>query len=138
VPHDVVADAFYQKGGGMDALIPIIGALQLIERRDPLPARVVAPLLIQGIVFDQFREACVTIACGLFASISTTPTVANRQQIASIAAVGSVTRSLSLLIKYRRGSSIEKQTPKGRRRAYPMLAINHEEKGFGLCVLSLS
>jgi CheY-like chemotaxis protein len=63
VPHDVVADAFYQKGGGMDGLIPIIGALQFIERRDPLPARVAEPLLIQGSGLDTSRDALVTITC---------------------------------------------------------------------------
>jgi CheY-like chemotaxis protein len=63
VPAGVVADAFYQKGSSMDALLLIIGALQFIERRDPLPASVAAPLLIQGNVLDTAREACVTIPC---------------------------------------------------------------------------
>jgi|HubBroStandDraft_1064217.scaffolds.fasta_scaffold93417_2 CheY-like chemotaxis protein len=63
VPDGVVADAFYQKGSSMDALMLIIGALQFIERRDPLPAGVAAPLLIQGNVLDTSREAYVTIDC---------------------------------------------------------------------------
>ncbi|MGB6831276.1 MAG: response regulator [Terracidiphilus sp.] len=63
VPSGVAADAFYQKGSSMGALLQIIENLQLMERRDPLPAPVVAPLLIQGNVFDASCEACVTIAC---------------------------------------------------------------------------
>jgi|SRR5580658_1659949 CheY-like chemotaxis protein len=63
VPSGVAADAFYQKGSSMGALLRIIENLQLMERRDSHPARVAGPLLIQGNVLDTSREACVTIGC---------------------------------------------------------------------------
>ena len=63
VPSGVAADAFYQKGSSMGALLRIIESLPLMERRDPLPARFAAPLLIQRNGSDTFGEACVTIAC---------------------------------------------------------------------------
>jgi CheY-like chemotaxis protein len=63
VPSGVAADAFYQKGSSMGALLRIIESLRLMERRDPLPARIAAPLLIQRNESDTFGEAHVTIVC---------------------------------------------------------------------------
>jgi DNA-directed RNA polymerase subunit RPC12/RpoP len=63
VPSGVAADAFYQKGSSMGALLRIIESLRLMERRDPLPFRIPAPFLIQRNESDTFREAHVTIAC---------------------------------------------------------------------------
>ena len=63
VPSGVAADAFYQKGSSMGTLLRIIESLRLMERRDPLPVRVAAPLLIQRNESGTFREAPVMIAC---------------------------------------------------------------------------
>jgi CheY-like chemotaxis protein len=63
VPSGVAADAFYQKGSSVGALLRIIESLPLMKRRDPLPARVAAPILIQRNGSDTFSEASVTIAC---------------------------------------------------------------------------
>jgi CheY-like chemotaxis protein len=63
VPSGVAADAFYQKGCSIGALLRIIESLQLMERRSPLPARNAAPLLIQRNSPDSSRETCLTIAC---------------------------------------------------------------------------
>jgi len=63
VPSGVAADAFYQKGSSMGALLRIIESSRLMERRDPLPVRSAAPLLIQRNEGDTFRQAHVTIAC---------------------------------------------------------------------------
>jgi CheY-like chemotaxis protein/DNA-directed RNA polymerase subunit RPC12/RpoP len=63
VPFGVAADAFYQKGSSMGTLLRIIESLRLMERRDPLPVRVAAPLLIQRSGNGTAREAHVTIAC---------------------------------------------------------------------------
>jgi CheY-like chemotaxis protein len=63
VPSGVAADAFYQKGSSMGALLRIIESLRLMERRDPLPVRIATPLLIQRDQRDTFREAHVMIAC---------------------------------------------------------------------------
>ena len=63
VPSGVAADAFYQKGSSMAALLRIIESLPPTERRDPLPVRVAAPLLIQRNGGETFREAYVKIAC---------------------------------------------------------------------------
>jgi len=63
VPSGVAADAFYQKGSSMGALLRIIESLRLIERRDSRPVRIAAPLLIQRNESGTFREAHVMIAC---------------------------------------------------------------------------
>jgi CheY-like chemotaxis protein len=63
VPSGVVADAFYQKGSSMGALLRVIESLRLMERRDPLPARMAVPLLIQRSESDTFGADYVTIAC---------------------------------------------------------------------------
>jgi len=63
VPSGVAADAFYQKGSSLGALLRVIESLRLMERRDPLPFRTPTPLLIQRNESDTFREAHVTIAC---------------------------------------------------------------------------
>jgi CheY-like chemotaxis protein len=63
VPSGVAADAFYQKGSSMGALLRIIESLRLMERRDPLAVRIATPLLIQRDQSETFREAHVMIAC---------------------------------------------------------------------------
>lgn len=63
VPSGVAADAFYQKGSSIGALLRIIEGLPLTERRNPLPARNAAPRPIQRNSFDTSNGACVTIAC---------------------------------------------------------------------------
>jgi CheY-like chemotaxis protein/DNA-directed RNA polymerase subunit RPC12/RpoP len=63
VPSGVAADAFYQKGSSMGALLRIVESLRLTERRAPLPVRIAAPLLIQRNESDTSTEAHVTIAC---------------------------------------------------------------------------
>jgi CheY-like chemotaxis protein len=63
VPSGVAADAFYQKGSSMGALLRIIESLPLMERRDPLSARLATPLLIQRNGSETVGEACVKIAC---------------------------------------------------------------------------
>jgi len=63
VPSGVAADAFYQKGSSMAALLHMIGALQFMERRGPLPSSFAAPLQIQWDERGTSGEACVTIAC---------------------------------------------------------------------------
>jgi len=63
VPAGVAADAFYQKGSNMGALLRIIESLRLMQRRDPLPARIAAPLVIQRNQSGTFRDARVAIAC---------------------------------------------------------------------------
>ncbi len=63
VPSSVAADAFYQKGSSLGALLRIIESLRLMERRDPLPVRIAAPLLIQRNESNTFGAADVTIAC---------------------------------------------------------------------------
>jgi CheY-like chemotaxis protein len=63
VPSGVVADAFYQKGSSMGALLRMIESLRLVERRDPLPVHIAAPLLIQRNEINTFRAAHVAISC---------------------------------------------------------------------------
>jgi CheY-like chemotaxis protein len=63
VPSGVAADAFYQKGSSMAGLLRIIESLSLVARRNPLPARVAAPLLIQRSGSGAFREAHVKVVC---------------------------------------------------------------------------
>jgi CheY-like chemotaxis protein len=63
VPSGVAADAFYQKGSGVDLLLRIIESLPLVERRDPLPVRVAAPVIIERNGSDALREACAMISC---------------------------------------------------------------------------
>ena len=63
VPSGVAADAFYQKGSSMCALLRIIEALPHMERRAPLPAGIATPLRIHANGHDTSGEACVTIAC---------------------------------------------------------------------------
>jgi CheY-like chemotaxis protein len=63
VPSGVAADAFYQKGSSMGALLRIIESLPLAERRDPLPFRVAAPLLIQRNGSETLRDVTVKIDC---------------------------------------------------------------------------
>jgi CheY-like chemotaxis protein len=63
VPSGVAADAFYQKGSSIGALLRIIEHLQLMERRDPVSPRVAAPLLIQRNSLNTLSEAFVMIPC---------------------------------------------------------------------------
>jgi CheY-like chemotaxis protein len=63
VPSGATADAFYQKGSSMVALLRIVESLRLMERRDPLPVRIAAPLLIQRNESNTFGVAHVTISC---------------------------------------------------------------------------
>jgi hypothetical protein len=59
----VAADAFYQKGSSMGALLRIIEALPLMEQRDPLSTSIAAPLHIHQTGRAASGEACITIAC---------------------------------------------------------------------------
>jgi CheY-like chemotaxis protein len=63
VPSGVAADAFYQKGSSMGALLQIIESLLFMERRAPLPACATTHLLIQRNGSGALGEACITIAC---------------------------------------------------------------------------
>lgn len=63
VPSGVAADAFYQKGSSMGALLQMIENLHLMERRDPLSAHNSAPPLTQENFLDPLREACVAAPC---------------------------------------------------------------------------
>jgi CheY-like chemotaxis protein len=62
-PSGIAADAFYQKGSGVRALLHVIEGL---ARPDRLPAQIAppkAPLLIQRNGHDALGEPCVTIEC---------------------------------------------------------------------------
>lgn len=63
VPSGVAADAFYQKGSSIGALLQIIGTLPQTERRAFQPSSTVAPIWIQRNGHDAAGEAYVTIAC---------------------------------------------------------------------------
>jgi hypothetical protein len=63
VPAGASADAFYQKGSGMDALLHVFGALPQIKRCTPLPSSSEAPLWIHRKGHGSEAEACVTISC---------------------------------------------------------------------------
>jgi CheY-like chemotaxis protein len=63
VPSGVAADAFYQKGSSMGALLRIIEALPNIKQRDPLSAGIAAPLQIRRNRSGASGDACVKVAC---------------------------------------------------------------------------
>ena len=63
VPSGVAADAFYQKGSDVRALLKIIDGLPRLERLSAYIAPTKAPLLIQRNGRDASGEPCVTIAC---------------------------------------------------------------------------
>jgi DNA-binding response OmpR family regulator len=62
-PSGVVADAFYQKGSSMGALLRIIEALPSMAQRDPPSARIAAPLQIHRDRRDASRDASDELAC---------------------------------------------------------------------------
>ncbi len=63
VPSGVAADAFYQKGSSMGALLQILGTLPQTERRAARLASAAAPIWIRPNDPDSSGIACVTIAC---------------------------------------------------------------------------
>jgi CheY-like chemotaxis protein len=63
VPSGASADAFYQKGSGMDSLLHILGALPQIKRSAAPSSRSAEPLWIHRNGHDSSAEACVTISC---------------------------------------------------------------------------
>ena len=101
VPSGASADAFYQKGTGMNALLQALGTLPQVKRRAPQPSISAAPLWIHRNGHGSAPETCVTIparsACGAFPRPSTTPTAPCAKPTASTAAVRSSTQSSSPL-----------------------------------------
>jgi CheY-like chemotaxis protein len=63
VPSGASADAFYQKGSGMDSLLHILGALPQIKRHAPQPSSSAEPVWIQRDGHGSAPETCVTISC---------------------------------------------------------------------------
>lgn len=63
VPSGVAADAFYQKGSSIGALLQIIGTLQLTERRAPLASSMAAPFQIHWHGHAASEDAFIAIAC---------------------------------------------------------------------------
>jgi CheY-like chemotaxis protein len=63
VPSGVPADAFYQKGSSMVAMLQILRALPQMRRRAPAQPRTVSPLWIQRNLSDPSGAACVTVTC---------------------------------------------------------------------------
>jgi CheY-like chemotaxis protein len=63
VPAGASADAFYQKGSGMDSLLHILGTLPQIKRRAPQPSNSAQPLWIHRNGNGSAPETCVTISC---------------------------------------------------------------------------
>lgn len=63
VPSGVAADAFYQKGASVTALLHIIRALPRRECLEPRPSCAIAPLRIHRIGHDSSTKRCVTIEC---------------------------------------------------------------------------
>lgn len=63
VPSGVAADAFFQKGYSLDALLRIIATLAQAERRAPHPSSTVPPLMIYGSAHDSSQGPCVSISC---------------------------------------------------------------------------
>jgi hypothetical protein len=63
VPSGVAADAFYQKGSSMGALLRIIEAMPNMEQRDPLSAGSVASLQIGRTRRDASGNGHAAIAC---------------------------------------------------------------------------
>jgi CheY-like chemotaxis protein len=63
VPSGVAADAFYQKGSSMGALLQILGTLPQAERRPAHLSSAAAPIWIQPGERDSSGIASVTIAC---------------------------------------------------------------------------
>ena len=63
VPAGASADAFYQKGSGVDALLHILGALPHIDQLAPQPFSSAVPLWIHRSGHGSAPETCVTISC---------------------------------------------------------------------------
>jgi DNA-binding response OmpR family regulator len=63
VPSGIPADAFYQKGSSVTALLHIFRALPQMKRRAPAPPRTGSPLWIQHRGNDSTGKACVTVTC---------------------------------------------------------------------------
>jgi CheY-like chemotaxis protein len=63
VPCGASADAFYQKGSGVEALLHILGALPHIEQLAPQPFSSAVPLWIHRNGHGSAPETCVTISC---------------------------------------------------------------------------
>jgi CheY-like chemotaxis protein len=63
VPSGIPADAFYQKGSSMAALLQILRALPQMKRRAPAPPRAVSPLWIQRNDSDPAGSSRVTVTC---------------------------------------------------------------------------
>jgi CheY-like chemotaxis protein len=63
VPSGIHADAFYQKGSSMSALLRILSALPQLERRAPQPCHAVVPLWIQRNEFESSGKVQITITC---------------------------------------------------------------------------
>ena len=63
VPSGASADAFYQKGSGVEALLHILGALPHIEQLAPQPFSSAVPLWIHRNGHGSAPETCVTISC---------------------------------------------------------------------------
>ena len=63
VPSGASADAFYQKGSGMNSLLHILGALPQIDQIAPQPSSSAVPLWIHRNGNGSATETCVTISC---------------------------------------------------------------------------
>jgi CheY-like chemotaxis protein len=63
VPSGIPADAFYQKGSSMTALLHICRTLPQMNRRAPAPPRTGSPLWIQRNGNDSSGKAYVTVTC---------------------------------------------------------------------------
>jgi CheY-like chemotaxis protein len=63
VPSGVAADAFYQKGSSIGALLQIIGTVPQIERRVPQPSSTMAPLWSRRNGHESSPDASVTMVC---------------------------------------------------------------------------
>jgi CheY-like chemotaxis protein len=63
VPSGVVADAFFPKGQGIEALMQTIAILAQTRRRAPRPWCSVSPFIVERSAYGSFQEACITISC---------------------------------------------------------------------------
>jgi CheY-like chemotaxis protein len=63
VPPGVIADAFFQKGQGIEGLMQIMATLAQTERRAPHPWCAVSPLMVDRSAYHSSRDAFVTIPC---------------------------------------------------------------------------
>jgi CheY-like chemotaxis protein len=63
VPSGASADAFYQKGTGVDSLLHILAALPPTEQLTPPPSSSTAPLWIHCNAHESSPQPCVTLSC---------------------------------------------------------------------------